>query len=248
MTTELSPPKGHGLVRVAHSLREHVTRPSLWTRSAGTDFWANLGPTFEGIAADELLSNYGWTLSTPPTYTPGTLADLLSSADVGTPNIAAVDTAGDFFTGPQIFGDYEHGLLAGQFLGYMPTKLCLEAFGNFAAVTGAETTSGFGLSTGASLTATNHVAFIYSDGTNFAIRGTPGTGGYLDLGSVADTSYHHWKIEALAGGPVRWWIDGSLQGSITLVTDLFPTGVSGSVLTTTGINFFNLGWIHVYYE
>ena len=125
MTTELAPPRGHGLVRVAHSLRQHITRPSLWTRSAGTDFWANLGPNFPGIAADELLTDYGWTLSTPPTYTQGTLADLLSSADVGTPNIAAVDTAADLFPGPQSFGDYEDGRPAGQFLGHMPTQLCL---------------------------------------------------------------------------------------------------------------------------
>src|SRR3989304_1280717 len=114
MTTELAPPKGHGLVRVAHSLRQHITRPSFWTRSAGTAFWANLGPNFPGIAADELLTDYGWTLSTPPTYTQGTLADLLSSSDIGTPNIPAVDTAGGFFSRPHIFGGYEHGLPAGR--------------------------------------------------------------------------------------------------------------------------------------
>ena len=248
MTTELAPPRGHGIVRVAHSLRHHILRPSLWTRSAGTDYWANFGPTFAGIAADELLTNYGWTLTTPPTYTQGSLADLLSSADVGTPNIAAVDTAGDYFTGPQVFGDYEHGLLAGQFLGYMPTKLCFEAYGNFAATGGNETVSGFGLCTGDSLTATNHVAFIYSNSANFCIRGTPGTGTYVDVGAAADASYHHWRIVAKATGTVDWYIDGVLQGSITLVTDLFPTGVSGSVLAATGVNFFNLGWLRVWYE
>src|SRR3990167_2920820 len=97
-----------------NSNRIHITRPSLWTRSAGTDFWVNFGPTLAGITADELLTDYGWTL-TSITLTQGTLADLLASADVGTPNIAALDAASDLLLSPPIFGDYGHGLLAGRF-------------------------------------------------------------------------------------------------------------------------------------
>src|SRR3990167_2311936 len=110
--------------------RVHITRPSLWSRSSGTDFWANPAVGFAGIAADELLTDYGWTL-TSITLTAGSLADLLSSADVGTPNIAALDAGSDLLLGPSIFGDYGHGLAAGQFLGYMPTKLCFESYANF---------------------------------------------------------------------------------------------------------------------
>src|SRR3990172_9735541 len=48
---------------IASPGRIHIPRARLWTRSAGTDFWVNFGPTFDGIAADELLTNYGWTLT-----------------------------------------------------------------------------------------------------------------------------------------------------------------------------------------
>ncbi|HLE80170.1 MAG TPA: hypothetical protein VJA25_02635 [Dehalococcoidia bacterium] len=247
MATELAPPKGHGLVRVAHNLRQHITRPALWTREPGTDFWVNFGPTMAGAAGDELIAtDWGWTL-TSITLTAGSLGDLLSSADVGTPTIAALDAGSDLLLGPSIFGDYGHGLQASQFLGYMPTKLCLEVFGNFSVNSVAETTSGFGLSTGSSLTATNHIAFIYSDATNFAIRGTPGTTTYADVGALVDTTYHHWKIVANASGTVDWYIDAVLQGSITLVPDLFPTAFSASVVAG-GTNRVNLDWAHVWYE
>ena len=246
MTTDLAPPKGHGVVRVSHNLRRHVSRPSLWTREPGTDFWLKPGVGMPGIAADELLTDYGWTL-TSITQTAGSLGDLLSSADVETPNIAALDAASDLLLGPLIFGDYASGLLAGQFLGYMPTKLCLELYANFSVATVAETTSGFGFSTGTSLTATNHIAFIYSDATNFAIRGTPGTGLYVDTGALVDNAYHHWKIVATAGGAVTWYIDGALQGQISLVTDLFPTALSASVVAA-GTNRVNIAWAHIWYE
>ena len=227
--------------------RQHVARPALWTRSSATDYWANFGATgWPGIAADELLTDYGWTL-TSITSTVGSLADLLTSADVGTPTIAALDAGSDLLLSPTMFGDYGAGLLAGQFLGYAPTKLCLEAYANFSVATAAETTSGLGFSTGSSLTATNQIAFIHSDGTNFAIRGTPGTGGFIDTGTVVDNSYHRWKIVGTAGGTVEWFIDGTSQGTITLVADLFPTAFSASVVAA-GTNRVNLDWLHIWYE
>ena len=226
--------------------RVHVTRPSLWTRAAGTDFWMKPDINFAGGAADELLTDNGWTL-TSVTLTAGTLAALLSSADVGTPSIAALDAGSDLLLSPSIFGDYAHGLMAGQFLGYTPTTLNLELYANFSVSTAAETTSGFGFSTGSSLTDTNHIAFIYSDATNFAMRGTPGTGAYTDVGALRDATFHLWRITATAGGTVQWFIDGTSQGTITLVTDLFPTAFSGSIVAA-GTNRVNIAWAHIYYS
>src|SRR3989304_1922478 len=132
--------------------RVHVTRPSLWNRSAGTDFWLLASASLAGIAADELMTDYGWTL-TSITNTAGTLADLLSSADVGTPNIMALDAASDLILSPPIFGDYAHGLQAGGILGYTPTRSNIEAYANFNVATASETTTGLGLSPVSVLTA-----------------------------------------------------------------------------------------------
>lgn len=225
--------------------RQHVTRPSLWSREVGTDYWFSAGVGGAGIVADELLTDYGWTL-TSITRTDGTLADLLSSADVGTPNIFALDSASDLFLSPAIFGDYASGLRAGQILGYTPTRLNLEVYANFSVHTADEDTTGFGLSTGSSLTATNHIAFIYTDGTNFHIRGTPGTGAFDDAGAVDDANFHLFKVVATAGGTVEWFIDGTSQGTITLVDDLFPTALSASVVAA-GTNRVNIAWAHIYY-
>ena len=226
--------------------RQHVTRPSLWNRSAGTDFWFLSGASLAGIAADELMTDYGWTL-TSITSTAGSLADLLSSADVGTPTISALDAASDLILSPTIFGDYAHGLQAGQILGHTPTTLNLEVYANFSVHTASETTTGFGLSTGSGLTATNHIAYIYTDGTNFNIRGTPGTGAFNDVGAVDDALYHLFRITATAGGTTEWFIDGTSQGTITLVADLFPTAFSASVVAA-GTNRVNIAFAHLWYS
>ena len=223
--------------------RVHIVRPSLWTRSAATDYWANFGPTWLGIAADELLTDNGWT-STSMTLTAGTLGDLLSSADPGS-SIAITDATTDEIISPSLFGDYGHGQMAASILGYNPTKLNLEAYAAFTVSTAAETVSGFGFSTGSGLTATNHIAYIYSDATNFAMRGTPGTGAYTDVGAVRDANYHLWKITATAGGTVEWFIDGTSQGTITLVTDLFPTAFCVSSTTT---NRVAVDWARIFYS
>ena len=236
---------GTNMIVPGNIQRQHVTRPSLWTRSSGTDYWIKAGVGVAGIAADEALTDYGWTL-TSITSTAGTLADLLTSAGVGTPNIMALDAASDLLLSPSMFGDYAGGLQAGQILGYTPTTLNLETYANFSVSTAAETTTGFGLSTGSSLTATNHIAFIYSDATNFAMRGTPGTGAFTDVGAVRDATYHLWRITATAAGTVEWFIDGTSQGTITLVGDLFPTALSASVVAA-GTNRVNIAWAHIYY-
>jgi len=217
----------------------------MWSREVGTDYWFTAGVGFEGIAADEILTDYGWT-ATSVAQTAGTLADLMTSADVGTPNIAALDAASDLLLSPAIFGDYASALRAGAILGYTPTTLNLEVYANFSVATASETTTGFGLSTGSSLTATNHIAFIWGGISNFNIRGTPGTGAFNDAGAAVDNNFHLWKVTATAGGSVEWFIDGTSQGTITLVEDLFPTAFSASVVAA-GTNRVNIAWGHIWY-
>jgi hypothetical protein len=220
--------------------RIHVNRAAHWTRTSGTDFWYREQEA--GTAADDLITNYGWT-TTALSYSITGGGDLLASADTGSPAITIGETANDLLLSPSIFGDYSASLVAANILGYTPTTLNLECYAAFTIATGAETTSGFGFSTGSSLTVTNHIAFIHSDGTNFAIRGTPGTGGFIDTGALVSTTYHLWKIVATAGGTVEWFMDGTSNGTITLVTDLYPTAFSMSVAT----NDIGLAWAHVWY-
>ena len=225
--------------------RIHVNRAAHWTRSAGTDYWYREQEA--GTAADDLITNYGWT-TTALSYAVGSLADLLTSADVGTPTITEFGALNDLLLSPSIFGDYVHGQQAGNILGYAPTMLSLECYANFGTASANETVSGFGFSTGSGLTATNHVAYIHSNGTNIAIRGTDGTGALTDTGgtvAAVGATYHLWKIVATAGGTVEWFMDGTSQGTITLVGDLFPTAFSASSSTT---NRINLAWAHCYYS
>ncbi len=218
-----------------------VNRAAHWTRSAGTDFW--YVEREAGTAADDLITNYGWT-TTGLSYTLGSGADLLTSADVGTPTSTDFGAATDLLLSPSIFGDYVHSRQAANILGYDPTTLNFECMAAFSVNSAAETISGFGFSTGSGLTATNHVAYIYSDATNFAIRGTDGTGALTDVGALVDTLWHRWRIVATAGGTVEWFIDGTSQGTITLKTDLFPTAFSASSTTT---NRLSLAQAHVWY-
>jgi hypothetical protein len=221
--------------------RIHVNRASLWTRTVGTDYWYS--ELAAGVAADELITDYGWT-TTALSYTLGSAADLLTSADVGTPTSTDFGAAADLLLSPAMFGDYGDAQQAANLLGYQPTTLNFECYARFSVHSAAETISGFGLSTGSSLTATNHVAFIYSDATNFAMRGTDGTGALTDVGALLDTVAHTFKIVATAGGTVQWFIDGASQGTITLKTDMFPTAFSASSTTT---NRLSLSWAHLWY-
>ena len=223
--------------------RQYVLKAQDWNRAAGTDFWYFGGPASHGAAGDDLITDFGWT-ATSITSTQGTLADLLSSADVGTPNISALDAASDLLVSPTIFGDYAHGLQASKILGYYPTRLCLEVYANFSVATANETTSGVGLSTGTPLTAGNHIAYIISNGTNFLLRNAAGT---TDAGAAVDNVFHLWKIVATTASTIEWFIDGTSQGTLALTADLFPTAFAAGIVAA-GTNRVNIAQAHVWYE
>ena len=223
--------------------RISADRASLWTRMSATDFWYR--EQAAGTAADELITDYGWT-TTALSYTVGSAADLLTSADVGTPTSTDFGAASDLLLSPSIFGDYAHSQIAANILGYTPTTLNLECYAALTANAAAETATGFGFSTGSGITATNHVAFIHSNGTLFAIRGTDGTGALTDTGAAKDTAFHLWKIVLTAGGSAQWFMDGTSQGTITLKADMFPTAFSAGIVAA-GSNTVSLSWAHIWY-
>lgn len=226
--------------------RVHVLKAQDWAKQAGTDFWFDFtaGAGSLGAAGDDLATNFGWTLTSLVTTAVTATGDLFSSSDIGTPGHQLTDASGDLLLSPQIFGSYQHSQFFQSVMGYVPTRLCVEFWGALTVNTGAETTSGFGFSAGSPATATNQVAYIYSDATNFACRSTPGTGGFVDTGAARDAAWHRFKLIVTATG-VEWFIDDVSQGTITVATDLFPCSFAMHALTT---NRPAISSGHVWYE
>lgn len=223
-------------------VRRHVASPQMWSVEAGTDFW--LVPSVNGmISAGNAheLSDYGWT-TTALALTAGSGGDFLASADVGSMNVITFGDASDLLLSPVLFGDYAHGLVAKGFLGYYPTKLCMEAYAAFSTHSADETATGFGFVTATPLTDTNHVAFIRTDGANFALRSS----GAADAGAADDGNLHLFRIDLSFGtGLAEWFIDGTSQGTIAILGDSFPVALGASASTT---NRLALGLVHIWYE
>lgn len=229
---------------IAQTGRAHVLTAQEWGYGAGTDFWliaATNGMLTAGNAHE--LSDYGWT-TTALSLASATVgaADFIASADVGTPNHIVFDATGDLLQSPPMFGDYGHALVAGAFLGHTPTKLILEALAVFSVNSANETTSGFGLieDNGVPSTALDHLAYIFSDGTNFGLR----SGAASDAGALVDVLWHTWKI-VVTSANVEWFIDGTSQGTIALEADEFPVSFGAHTLTT---NRVLISWVHIWYE
>jgi hypothetical protein len=246
MTTELSVPKGHGLVRVAHNLRVHALHPQEWGALPATDYWANWG-YLTGIPGNAIGDPdlYGW-LTSGYSHLASSGADFMSSADVGTTGGLNFDAAGDYIISPFIFGDYAHALLVGQILGHMPTSLNMECYARFAANNDEEET-GFGfLEAGTdanALVKADLMAFITSDGTNFSLE----SGAAADAGSTDNTTAHQFKIKC-SGTTAEWFIDGTSQGTIALQNDLWPVAWGAGTKATTGANDPVIAWTHIWYE
>lgn len=245
MTTELSRPKGHGIVRVSHNLRVHAYRPQDWGAFPATDYWANWGDlTFADAAASDLVAN-GW-LTSGFSQLASSGADFISSSDVGTPGGLNFDAVSDYIISPFIFGDYAHALLAGQILGYMPTVLNMECYARFAANADEEET-GFGfLEAGVdanALVKADLMAYITSDGTNFSLESAAAA----DAGSEDNTDPHQWKIKCFST-TAEWFIDGVSQGTIALQEDLWPVAWGAGTKAGTGTNDPVINFVHIWYE
>lgn len=245
MTTELSPPKGHGLVRVAHNLRVHALRPQDWGTFPATDYWANWADlTFADAAASDLVAN-GWFTSGFG-HIAASGADFMSSSDKGTPGGLNFDAISDYCISPAIFGDYSHQLLVGQILGYMPTSLNMECYAYIVAGANEEET-GFGLLNAATnadaLVKADTLAFITSDGTNFSLESSAAA----DAGAAEDTNPHQFKVTC-KGSTAEWFIDGTSQGSIALVDDKWPARWGAGTKAASGTNDPVISWVHIWYS
>jgi hypothetical protein len=152
----------------------------------------------------------------------------------------------DLLQSPTIFGDYSHGLQAGQILGHLPTRLICEVYAAFTTTSGSETRSGFGLTEagGTSGVADDAMAWIHvPDASNFGAR----SGVDSDAGSTVDSNYHQFRIVIKIGttDKIEWFIDGTSQGTFDNQANLWPCSF-GAYSSTT--NRIALAWAHFWYE
>lgn len=233
--------------------RIHVNHGLHWGDSAGTDFWLYPGVELTG-ATTFLDSSTGWT-TTSTGLTAGSGADFMASADKGTPRSAIANAQNDLVKSPEIFGDYQHARVAQLIMGErtLPRYLIMDALAGFSVGSSSSeenTAFGFLEAGGTGTTAADQFACIASDGTSFELR----SGGDSDDGIAVDTAQHLWRIildrgSATSGAitdGARWYIDGTLQGSIDIQADLSP----GAFIIAQGgaNNRCEVGFVHIYYE
>lgn len=214
-----------------------VTDPRYWATSGGyrfgavfdADLFAALSSTNDG------LDGYGWTFPSG-SFVAGAAGDFLSAAD-DDPN-----RLGMHFSSPRIFGSYDHMLMAARFLGFMPTRLVLEWYGQFSVVSANDTAAFLGFGAPGGTDATAGPGGIVSDSANFRLRSVTGN----DAGVAVSTTWHLFRIVLdKAANTTEWFIDDISQGTITLDTDVFPTAVIGHFGTT---NLPWVSWLEVWYE
>jgi hypothetical protein len=229
--------------------RVHVTDPFDWNRAGGTDYWLVFGTEALTSAAGRLLSDQGWTgVVATFTETAGSAADFISTSDRGAPAHLLTNGSGDILQSPAVFGDYGHAQIAAAILGYQPTRLVCEFYAAMTVHTANETRSGWGLivAGGAAGTDADRLAWISTDATNFNISSSADS----DAGALDDALWTMFKIvvsNAVAAGTdmVEWFINGTSQGTMDLLTDVFPCSFGMAALTT---NRPGLAMVHVYYE
>jgi hypothetical protein len=187
------------------------------------------------------LANYGW-ISTGGTYAAPSGADFLSSSDKGTVGGFYMDTAADTVASPSMFGDYGHLSMVEDILGYTPTSLSAEFYMRLVN-NNDEQATGVGFWAAGSTSAfakADAVAVVADGGTNFELHSSAAE----DAGSADDTNPHLFKITIASS--VQWWIDGTSQGTVALVTDKFPA-IFGMNTQAAGANDPVTSWCHVWY-
>ena len=227
--------------------------PYEFANADATDYAINFDGNANQVAAASATNPYGlsgWGFTTTSLVaTPGTTGDFNSSSDF-TPTHILTDASGDTFITPRIFGGYEQFQRAADVLGYLPTKLRLDAYAAFTVASAAETTSFFGFVAPAvtDASAAGGGAAIRSNGTASTFFLTSDNGS--DAGGNIDTAWHRWRIDV--GSATTEWFDdiaaaGTLasRGTISTENDIWPLSFKLIVGTT---NRIGLSWVRISYQ
>ncbi len=222
-----------------------------WGKSLGTDYWLSFADVETvGISTDDLITNFGWTQTTITATASDHLGDLLLPADIGVPGHGLTAGASSLLLSPLGFGGPAHYEFFKYQMGYAPTKLRARFLAAMTVHTANENTSGWGFAFGSPLTATNDLAFVYTDGTNFSIKNAGTGAGNVDVGAADDAVWHYFDIiitqdGSTVVGAIEWFIDAVSQGVIDLNADSWPALFGMSAATT---NRPGLAKAHIWYE
>jgi len=233
--------------KVANLPRVHVTSAHEWDAAPAftTDYWFTPAIDLNTASAPQLLSALGWLAAGTLSFVAGSLADLLSSADKGTPRHILADATGERLTSPFKFGaNWTTQYITDQ-LGWTPSKLIVDFVAIWTTASNADTTGGIGFveAGGAIQTAADHLAMLTSDGTNFILRSGAATS---DAVLAVDTNAHRWRIVLDKGSQLAiLYQDNVLIDSIALETDLLPAAFG---IACTSNNDLGLGDAHLYYD
>ena len=228
--------------------RHEVSNAVLWDDSSGSDyFFEPDAAQISGTGNAEDLSDVGWSI-TSLAFVQGTGSDFLT-ADANTiPSHYSTNAGSDLLQSPTVFGDEAHGEQASHHLQTTPTTLTFEGRAQFSINSANETATGLGFvdSTGSIIVATDAVAVIHTDGSNFTLRSTADS----DAGATDDGDWHVFKIVITLGSTtdaIEWFIDGTSQGTIDRLTDVYPMAFGwGNVAGAT--NRINIGPCRISYR
>lgn len=247
--------------------RQHVRAGARWAHEVGTDYWLRPSGGLDQAAAastatgDELAEN-GW-VATSLVNTAGLGGDFRggvftkvagktrdgSFADAGAPSHFLTNADNDLLSSPALFGNADDMQAAATIAGQanLPNILGAVFWGAMTVHSAAELDSGWGFieDDGSPATAGDAIAFIYTDGANFAIQSNGTLVGAV--GAADDALWHTFRLEIDFAGFLSWWIDGTLQArnAITLPADEWPAkfGFAAGVTNRPG-----LGLTRVYYD
>lgn len=249
------------------STRQHVNAGWKWAHEVGTDYWLHPSQGLDQAAAAStalgpLLAENGW-IATALTNTAGSGADFRggtftpgtgknrdgSFADSGTPTHFLTDADNDLLESPAIFGNADDMQAATEIAGMrnLPNILGFSCWGAMTVHSADEKDSGWGFwqDGGSALTASEAIASICTDGTNFLLQVAGSLVG--SVGKADDALWHYFRLELDFHGFLTWWIDGALQqrNSVTITADQFPCSFGFASGST---NRPGLGLVHVYYD
>ena len=88
------------------------------------------------------------------------------------------------------------------------------------------------------------MALVTSDGTDFSLE----SGAAAAAGSTDNTTAHRFRIEAISGDTINWYIDDTKQtNSLAIQANLWP--VAFCITTATGgSNDPVVAWVHIWYS
>ncbi len=248
-------------------LRAARTAPRFqdWATMPAVEYRGKFNAESLGTTGDaHLLSDYGFTL-TGLTAANGSGADLPpanfgtpgATIDAGLPGSITLADAVDVFLSPPLFGHPDGFRQAAKLLGQAkpPGKLRVEFQMAFTTGSNNETASGAGLieDGGSPVTAADHFAFIYSDGTNIRLRSGAADETVIAALAVVTTPLYYAIELSRISQLITWFssVDGftwTKRGTLAVEADELPVAFGAGVVSAGANDVVLYGDVYLGYE